>query len=542
MTRRAVGPAVAVLLFGSFVAAMATTANPSFTLTDLGPGTANAINSAGSVVGAKPDGNGTPRAYIWTSGVPQQTDLGIADSSASGINDAGVIVGAMTSNGAQHAFRWANGSTTDLGALPGDTWSAAAGVNASGQIVGSSSGNSGTHPFLWANGSMSDLGTLGGSTSTAAAINDGGKVVGTSLLGDELTRHAFVWDSVNGMESLGDLDGNNGSEAMDVNEAGDIAGSSFTAQYTYYYWYSYWVEGPKTATLWQNGVPVALGGPYTEAFAVNDATADHGVQVVGAALDYECGVYVPVLWEVDGAGQVTSRVLDESLNAEFTGYLGQALAINDGGQIAASGSSASTEPRALLLTPSGLPAVVQPLHAPTYISASAGTESVTLYWGSVCDATSYVVKRGTVNGGPYQTIASGLTQTSYTDTTAPLGATYHYVVAAVRSGTTGANSADVAAAPLPKPPTGLSGKAIAGKIKGRVDLKWTASASTGIAHYKVFRIDPNGARVLIATTGNVTSYSTSGLTRKTRYGFYVTAVHTGGQESLASSTVYVTAQ
>ena len=540
MPRRAVAPAVAVLVFGGFIAAMATVGNQSFTLSDLGPGTANAVNASGSVVGSKPAGDGTSRAYIWTAATQTQTDLGIANSSANGVNDAGIVVGTRTSSGLQQAFRWAGGTTTDLGTLSGFTESSAAGVNASGQIVGTCTGG-GMRAFLWAGGSMIDLTTLGGSTSEAAAINDAGTVVGTSLLGDELTRHAFVWDAVDGMQALGDLDGNNASEAMDVNEAGDVAGSSFTAYYYYYGWYSYWVEGPRTATLWQGGVPVALGGPGTYGFAVNDATADHGVQIVGAAWDASCQTYMPILWEVDGAGQVTSRVLDESLDAAFTGFLDHAGAINDAGQIAVSGRTSALDPRALLLTPSALPPVAQPLHAPTYIAATPGTARVSLSWSSVCDAESYVVKRGTASGGPYQTLVSGLTQTSYVDTSATPGTTYHYVVLGVRGATEGTASADVAATPLPYPPTGLTGKAVNGKVKGQVALKWTPSASSGIAHYKVFRIDPNGARVLVATLGNVSSYTATGLTRRTRYGFYVTAVHSAGQESSASNTVYVTA-
>jgi fibronectin type 3 domain-containing protein len=147
-----------------------------------------------------------------------------------------------------------------------------------------------------------------------------------------------------------------------------------------------------------------------------------------------------------------------------------------------------------------------------------------------------------VSGGPYQTIASGLTQTSYVDTSAPLGSTYHYVVAAVKGATASPPSADVAATPLPYAPTGLTAKALTGRYKGQATLNWTASASSGVAHYKVFRRDPNGAVVLVATVGNVSTYTATGLKRRTRYGFWVTAVHSGGQESAASNTVFVTAQ
>ena len=542
MTHRAVAPAVALLILGGFVAAMATVGDPSYTLTDLGPGTANAVNGAGSVVGSKPAAGGSSRAYIWTSASQTQTDLGIADSSANGVNDSGVVVGAMTVAGDQHAFLWASGSTTDLGTLDGFYESSAADVNASGQIAGTCWFGFPARAFLWSGGSMSDLGTLGGSRSEAAAVNDAGKVVGNSLLDDELTRHAFTWESGVGMTALGDLDGNNGSEATDVNDAGDVVGSSFTAGYVYYGWYAYWVEGPSTATLWQNGVPVALGGLNTHAFGVNDATADHGIQVIGDAYDETCQEFMPVMWEVDAAGQVTSRVLDESLNATFTGYLERTGRISDAGQIAVSGSTSTFDPRAFLLTPSAQPAVVQPLHAVRYFSATAGVERVSLSWSGVCDAETYIVQRGTAQGGPYQTIATGLTQTSYVDTTAPLGATYHYVVAAVKGPTTGALSADAAAAPVPYAPTNLTAKALNGKQKGQVTLNWTASASGGIAHYKVFRRATNGVLTLVATTGNVTSYTVTGLAKRTKYQFVVSAVHTGGQESAVSNIVTVTAR
>lgn len=542
MRRRALAPALSLLLFGGFVTAMATTANPSYTLSDLGPGTANAVNASGSVVGGKPGAGGTTRAYIWTSASQQQTDLGIAEGFARSVNDSGVVVGEMSADALQHAFRWANGSTTDLGTLAGFTESSAADVNASGQIAGTCTSGFPARAFLWSGGSMSDLGTLGGSRSEAAAINDAGKVVGTSLLDDDLTRHAFAWDAGSGILALGDLDGNNGSEATDVNDAGDVVGSSFTAQWEYYGWYAYWVEGPSTATLWKDGVPVALGGPGTRALGVNDATADHGVQVIGEAFEESCGEYMPVLWEVDANGQVTSRALDESLNAAFTGYLQRAAGISDAGQIAVSGAASTFDPRAFLLTPSAQAPVEQALHAVSYISASAGVERVTLWWSGVCGAESYVVQRGTAQGGPYQTIATGVTQTTYVDTTAPLGATYHYVVAAVKGATTGASSADVSGTPVPYAPTSLTAKALTGRYKGQVTLSWTASASGGIAHYKVFRRATNGVLTPVATTGNVTSYTVTGLAKRTKYQFVVTAVHSGGQESAASNVVTVTAQ
>jgi fibronectin type 3 domain-containing protein len=55
-------------------------------------------------------------------------------------------------------------------------------------------------------------------------------------------------------------------------------------------------------------------------------------------------------------------------------------------------------------------------------------------------ATSYSVKRSTVSGGPYSAIVTGLTGTSYTDSTALNGTTYYYVVTASNSAGESANS------------------------------------------------------------------------------------------------------
>ncbi|MBN2162513.1 MAG: carbohydrate-binding protein [Pontiellaceae bacterium] len=74
----------------------------------------------------------------------------------------------------------------------------------------------------------------------------------------------------------------------------------------------------------------------------------------------------------------------------------------------------------------------------------AGTTGANLSWDAVTGADSYKVKRSIVRGGPYTTIASGLTGTSFADSGLNAGTQYFYVVCAVAGGVEGMNSAEVA--------------------------------------------------------------------------------------------------
>jgi probable HAF family extracellular repeat protein len=90
------------------------------------------------------------------------TDLGTG--SAKAINDNGQVVG-----NSNHAFSWtASGGMVDLGTLTDGTFSYANAINDNGQVVGNSYTGSGeTHAFSWTAGAgMVDLGTLPGGTVT----------------------------------------------------------------------------------------------------------------------------------------------------------------------------------------------------------------------------------------------------------------------------------------------------------------------------------------------------------------------------------------
>jgi probable HAF family extracellular repeat protein len=168
---------------------------------------------------------GTPAgAFVtWTSDVNNHGQaIGAMNVTADALHDSEVD----THN---HAFVWdATNGIRDLGTLPGGLDSRAVDINDKGQVVGtfdlppdSDGACCSTHAVLWdpVTG-IRDLGALpGGGRSEAVAINQSGQVVGDS------EGHAFLWDPVTGMRDLGP------GQAVDINDKGQVVGT-------------YWGEGP----------------------------------------------------------------------------------------------------------------------------------------------------------------------------------------------------------------------------------------------------------------------------------------------------------
>jgi fibronectin type 3 domain-containing protein len=164
---------------------------------------------------------------------------------------------------------------------------------------------------------------------------------------------------------------------------------------------------------------------------------------------------------------------------------------------------------------------------PTGLSATPGNAQVTLSWNASTGAASYNVKRSTASGGPYSTIATGVTTTSYTNTNLTNGTTYFYVVSAVNSAGESGNSKQASATPqlsLPPAPTGLT--ATAGNAQ--VSLSW--NASSGATSYNVKRSTTSGGPYSTIATGvTTTSYTNTNLINGTTYHFVVSAVNSAGQ-------------
>jgi probable HAF family extracellular repeat protein len=241
-------------------------------LTDLGTiggatARADALNNNGQVVGTS---GYVPFLFSGGSLHDLSPFVGLPGN-ANGINDSGVVVGQMSvgTNSTQRAFKFAAGSTTDLGTLPGGNSAGARAINNQGKIVGLSHvGSNVFHAFLSDGTTMQDLGTLGGTFSIAYAINDNDEVVGYSHEADG-TSHAFLYkDGV--MLNL-DPGGLGISMANSINNSGQIVGS--------------YAGGEQRNFLYENGVMFDLntlisqesGWILDSALGINDAGQIVGV-------------------------------------------------------------------------------------------------------------------------------------------------------------------------------------------------------------------------------------------------------------------------
>lgn len=85
---------------------------------------------------------------------------------------------------------------------------------------------------------------------------------------------------------------------------------------------------------------------------------------------------------------------------------------------------------------------------PSGLTAGGGsTGQVVLNWNASAWATSYAIGRSTTSGGPYTTIATNVTNPSYTNSGLSSNTVYYYVVSAVGSAGSSANSSEASATP-----------------------------------------------------------------------------------------------
>ena len=177
------------------------------------------INNLGQVVGNSVGRNkfNLNNPFLYSNGITQPLSIQYAIPYA--INDRTQIVGA----GSGGSFLYSNGIATSIG-TPGNV---AYGLNNLGQVVGILSSNTG---FLYENGQTTNLGTLPGDAySVANDINDSGQVVGSSGLTGVDDGRAFLYSSSTGLENLGRLRPTDlFSAGLGINNLGQVVGFSGT--------------------------------------------------------------------------------------------------------------------------------------------------------------------------------------------------------------------------------------------------------------------------------------------------------------------------
>lgn len=119
-----------------------------------------------------------------------------------------------------------------------------------------------------------------------------------------------------------------------------------------------------------------------------------------------------------------------TLPLSSTAYVGLALTSHTNGALAASQFD-------------NLQFIDPAMAGPGSVVATSGSGQITLSWQALNGANSYKIKRATTSGGPYTTISSGITATSYTDSGLSEGATFYYVLSAISGITESSDSAEI---------------------------------------------------------------------------------------------------
>jgi probable HAF family extracellular repeat protein len=198
---------------------------------------AYAVNTAGDIAGAMQTPTSIEHAFLQTAtGTRDLGTLGGSRSRGLGMNDSDEVVGASNPphTPLEHAFLWTpDAGMRDLGTLGGDQSTAYA-VNDAGEVVGDADPAEGqSRAFRWRDGRMTSLGALGGHRSVAVAINAAGEVAGSSLTHAHQT-HAVIWSPSGQITDLGARVSAGFSEALDVNDDGDVLVRTSVADYLYH--------------------------------------------------------------------------------------------------------------------------------------------------------------------------------------------------------------------------------------------------------------------------------------------------------------------
>ena len=355
-----------------------------------------AINDNGEMVGSFVQcASSSEAAFHWskeTGLVILNMPEGTTNSDANDINNNGQIVGEYSNTDCQQGFMGflLDGEEfTCLGTLPGGTNSVANAINDNGVITGWW-GNTVTGPsplaFVWEDGVMTDIsGDLETNQNAGRDMSIEGVVAGTRSTGGDLESHAFVWANGNST-TLPIPAGATESAARAINDLNQVTGV---------------ISSPDAkAIAWtlpdQMTVPAVDPTDQSVGRDINNFG-----QMVGLLILTDENEQYGFVWNGNGIVK-----LNDHLASEKQIWIGDAYAINNSGQIAATGivgEPFSGDGHAFLLTP-----VDQP---PTDLSGdcTTGVEDLLIMLGEWQDAESIadINNDGVVNVSDLLLLLSG---------------------------------------------------------------------------------------------------------------------------------------
>src|SRR5216684_4089922 len=285
------------------------------------------------------------------------------------------------------------------------------------------------------------------------------------------------------------------------------------------------------------GIDTSAGASAsTTTFSAGPVTTSQTPEILVGAVGMESGSSPTwaAAWSPLPALAISSDYLDSAYQV-----------VNTTGPFTATGTTRGTWMAAIVaLKASGTPLPPPPTvpGAPTALTATAGNASISLSWTAPASnggasITGYNVLRSTTSGAE-TALSSGVTGTTYTDSSALNGTTYFYKVTAVNSAGPGAASNEASATPtaaptVPSAPQNLT--ASAGNAS--VLLSWAAPASNGgapVGSYNVWRSTSSGTESLLTSGVVGTSYTDSSALNGITYFYKVAAVNSVGSGPLSN--------
>jgi probable HAF family extracellular repeat protein len=326
------------------------------------------INNVGQFIGSTDDyssfrvysATGTPGPIAQVpTGLPAPPVALFSTGATSGrFNDLGQVVGYAWNPAPEVDYgiplRWdgATGAVTRLADLGSDFGSGPMSINNLGQAVGRAWSGTDFRAVSWdAAGAITDLGTLGGSRGLANDINDAGYIVGSSFTAGDDAEHATVWHNGSILD-LGTLGGAN-SAANFINNVGQVVGTSSLSLDDATPHLVIWNLDGTTAPLDLGAMPLFQGQNYTTLTGFNDDGT-----VVASAVDGTLGNHA-VLWDGNGLINLNTFLSPEQSAAGWS--LFSANGINNNGVILASvmiPGVTGFAPWTVQLTPVPVPAAV----------------------------------------------------------------------------------------------------------------------------------------------------------------------------------------